>query len=327
MTEYILNLQLFATQTTLLNADGNDISPENKTFYEKRMLDNVQANLVHDQFADKKTIPAHGGKSIEFRRMTAFPIPETPLTEGVTPDGEKINIEDIVATIGQFGSFTEISDVMDLTTIDRMFEKTVSNHGAQAGTTLDHVTRDVMLTGTNVLYAGGVESRAELSAANTLTVDDLVQAAAILKAQNVPKIDDSYWAIVHPFTAADLMRSADWIDVKKYNDTDDIKEGEIGKLYGIRFVESSEAKVINGAAADGLSVYCTFLVGEDAYATVDVEGGNLQYILKPLGAGNDPLNQRRTAGWKAMKTAVILDDSRMVRIEHTSKKGAKAATN
>lgn len=327
MVDYILNLQLFATQTTLLHAEGNDISPENKTFYEKRMLDNVQANLVHDQFAEKKSIPAHGGKSIEFRRMSPFPIPEDPLTEGVTPDGEQINIEDITATVGQFGSFTEISDVLDLTAIDRIFEKTVSNHGTQAGTKLDHVTRDVMLTGTNVLYAGGAESRAELTADNTLTVDDLVQAAAILKANNAPKIDDSYWVIVHPYTAADLMRSADWIDVKKYNDTEDIKEGEIGKLYGMRFVESSEAKVISSAAAGGLSVYCTFVVGEDAYASVEVEGGNLQYILKPLGAGNDPLNQRRTAGWKAMKTAVILDDSRMVRIEHTSEKGAKAGTN
>ena len=39
--------------------------------------------------------------------------------------------------------------------------------------------------------------------------------------------------------------------------------------------------------------------------------------MKQLGSGgtSDPLNQRATAGWKAVKTAEILQNDFMVRIE------------
>ena len=43
-TNICLDLQLFAVQTTLLNSSGNDLSPEMKTYYEKRLLDNAEPN-------------------------------------------------------------------------------------------------------------------------------------------------------------------------------------------------------------------------------------------------------------------------------------------
>ena len=39
----LMNMQLFATQTTLLNSTGNDLSPEMKTFYDMTLLDEAQA--------------------------------------------------------------------------------------------------------------------------------------------------------------------------------------------------------------------------------------------------------------------------------------------
>ena len=56
-----MNLQLFANevQTTLL--DG--LSVEMKTFYDMTLLDEAQANLVHDQFAQKRPIPQGSGSA------------------------------------------------------------------------------------------------------------------------------------------------------------------------------------------------------------------------------------------------------------------------
>ena len=84
-----LNLHLFDqdTQTTLLNAPGNDLSAEMKTYYEKRLLDAAEPELVHDQFADKYPIPQGSGKTIEFRKYSALPKSLTALTEGTTPPG------------------------------------------------------------------------------------------------------------------------------------------------------------------------------------------------------------------------------------------------
>ena len=72
-----------------------------------------------------------------------------------------------------------------------------------------------------------------------------------------------------------------------------------------------------GGAA-GRAVYSTLIIGENAYGVTEIEGGGLQHIVKQLGAGEDPLNQRATAGWKAIKTAVILVDEYLCRIESTS---------
>lgn len=75
----------------------------------------------------------------------------------------------------------------------------------------------------------------------------------------------------------------------------------------------------------GCSVYSTLVHGSDAFATTSIEGGGLQYIFKPLGAGDDPLNQRSTSAWKALKAVAILADEYMVRIESCSSFSTQAA--
>ena len=152
-----LNLQLFAVQTTLLNSTGNDLSPEMKTFYEKRLLDNAEPNLVHDQFADKYPIPKNGGKTIEFRKYSPLGKATTPITEGVTPDGNKLNVTAITATISQYGDWIQLSDLLDMTAIDNNVVQSTKLLGSQAGRTLDTVSREVLAGGTNVIYAQGVE--------------------------------------------------------------------------------------------------------------------------------------------------------------------------
>ena len=76
------NIQLFADAQT--NTTGT-MSVEMKTFYEKRLIDQAEPRLVHDQFADYYPVPQNGGKTIEFRKYDSLPKASTPLTEGVTP--------------------------------------------------------------------------------------------------------------------------------------------------------------------------------------------------------------------------------------------------
>ena len=45
----------------------------------------------------------------------------------------------------------------------------------------------------------------------------------------------------------------------------------------------------------------------------------MQHIVKQLGYGDDPLNQRASVGWKATKTAERLSEQYMVRIESCSR--------
>lgn len=333
------NLQLFAepnTQTT----QTAELSAEMKTFYSKDLIETMGANLVFIQFGDPVSLPKHGGKSIEWRRWAKFKKALTPLTEGVTPNGTPFSVGTVVATINQFGDYSTVSDLLELTTVDDTILEVTANHAENAQVTLDTVVRNVLCSGgtegstigVSVLYADRVteqgidtpNARDQLDMNCKLTPDMVARASATLKKANAPKIDGSYICILHPSVAYDLMRHEEWIDVNKYANATAIYNGEIGKLYGVRFVESTEAPIFadenGGAEADGkkLAVYGCIFIGKGAYKVVSLDEKNVEVIVKPRGSGgtNDPLNQRSTIGWKAAGfTAAITIPEYIVRVE------------
>ena len=123
------------------------------------------------------------------------------------------------------------------------------------------------------------------------------------------------------------MRDPEWIDVHKYSATSEIFEGEIGKLAGVRFVESTEAKIFGDSGSENRDVYSTLVLGANAYGVTDVEGGGLEHIVKQKGYGNDPLNQRSSVGWKATKVAKRLLEEYIIRFESGSAFSATAEEN
>ena len=315
---FIFNTQLFANevQTTLLPA----LAPEVKTFYDKNLIEEASAVLVHDQFGQKRPIPKNGGKSIEFRKFASLPKALTPLTEGVTPDGKSLNVTAINAEVSQYGDFVVISDVLDLTAIDPIGVETSTLLGNQMGLTMDTVVRNVLNAGTNVSYcpevaADGTEtevtSRNGLDNTCQLTVKMVQQTVAKLKGQNAPKINGKYVAIIHPYVAYALQRDPEWVHAHTYGGTTNLFTGEIGEIAGVRFVETTEAKVFSGG------VFSTLFMGANAYGVTDIEGGGAEVIVKPKGSAGtaDPLDQRGSFGWKGMRTAAILVPNYLVRVE------------
>ena len=322
----MINLQVFANQvqTTLLSG----LSAENKTFYDMTLLDEAQAALVHDQFAQKRPIPMNGGKTIEFRKFASLPKATTPLTEGVTPDGKSLNVTAITATVAQYGDYITQSDVLELTSIDNTIVEATKILGRQAGLTLDTVTRNVLQSGTNVTYCpksngDEVTSRAGLDTTCQLTVKVVQQVVAKLKGQNAPTINGKYVAIIHPYVAYSLMRDPEWIDAHKYAQPDNLFTGEIGEIAGVRFVETTEAKVYEGG------VFGTLIMGANAYGVTEITGGGLQTIIKQKGSAGtaDPLDQRSSIGWKAIKTAELLIPNYLVRVESKVADFADTAAN
>ena len=321
-------MQLFAVQVTTQDS----LSAEMKTYYDMTLIDEAEANLVHEQFGQKRPIPANGGKKIEFRKFASLPKALTPLTEGVTPDGKSLTVSTVEATVSQYGDYITQSDVLELTALDNTIVEATKILGRQAGLTLDTIVRNVMQSGTNVTYcpkvADGVEtavtSRSGLDNTAQLTVKVLQQVVAKLRAQNAPTINGKYVGIIHPYVAYDLMRDPEWIDAHKYTTPENIFNGEIGEIAGVRFVQSSEAKIYSGG------VFGTLILGDGAYGVTEVTGGGLQTIIKQKGSAGtaDPLDQRSSVGWKAMRTAELLIPQYLVRVESKSAAfSASAAEN
>lgn len=419
-----LNLHLFDEQTNVTTDPG--MSVEMKTYYHDRLIDHAEPKLVHNQFGQKVPIPRNGGKVIEFRKYSPLPKALTQLQEGVTPRGRKMEVTALTAEVAQYGDFIELSDVLMMTAIDRNLDQATKMQGGQAGRTLDTVTREVLNGGTNKMFApkvvDGAETevllRADVDGTCQLTPDVVKIAAGKLARMNAEPYDDSYVMIVHPDTATDLMRHEDWIDVHKYATPGNIYDGELGKVGGVRFVQSTEAKIIGpgfifgdadtngvarmtvlslstgtltvqeavtaeqaaeltarlaageevklyvngtevmvtavtagnagaakftisgsanatkgdmvcgyGAGRMGDAVYCSLLVGANAYGVTEISGLGLQHIVKQLGSAGtgDPLNQRATTGWKATATAERLVEEYMIRVEHGGRTFGKIA--
>lgn len=398
-----INLQLFANHVNVTTDAA--LSVENKTYYDMTLIDEASPNLVHDQFGQKKPIPANGGQTIEFRKFASLNKALTPLTEGVTPDGSTLSVSKIESTVSQYGDYVTQSDVLELTAIDNTIVETTKVLGRQAGLTLDTVTRNVLQSGTNKSFASKwsgtteipVTMREDLDATAALKVDTVNQIVAKLRSINAPTIDGYYIAIIHPKVAYDLMRDPEWIESHKYAEPGNLYEGEIGKIGGVRFVQTSEAKIYNGSdlasdarslkinnavgytgaitsvafdggtvEADALigkvieingvrakvtdnttstitfastdfgtiddnadinpsgsmggAVFGSLFMGAGAYGVTEIEGGGLQTIIKQKGSAGtaDPLDQRSSIGWKAMKTAEILIEDYLVRVESCS---------
>lgn len=403
------NIQYFANEVQ--TTDG--LSAEMKTFYDMTLLDEAGANLIHDQFGQKRPIPANGGKVISFRKFAPLAKAITPLTEGVTPDGKQLSVSTVTGTVSQYGDYITQSDMLELTALDNTILESAKLLGRQAGATLDTVVRNVMHSGTNVIYAdkisGGtvteITSRAALDEDCAITVELIQRAVAKLRAQNTPTINGKYVGIIHPYVAYDLMRDSEWIDAHKYASPENLYEGEIGEIAGVRFVQTTEAKIYCGAdlaadtrnlkvnasagltnataipfdgssagveadalvgryvtiggvrakvtvntassltvdtpitcadnadicpgegGKDGLAVFGTLILGDGAYGVTEVSGGGLEIIVKQRGSSGaaDPLDQRSSVGWKALKTAELLIENYLLRIESVSPKFSASA--
>lgn len=336
MKERYFDLQLFAPNSYDFTDNVNktsqhdtsstppwDLAPEMKTFYNTSLLENARQENYFNQFGMKQPLPKNGGNTVEWRRFVTFEKAMRALDEGVTPDGNKVTVEAINATIAQYGDYTTISDRLELEAVDPIITGITEEHGAQAGETLDTVTRNELLTGTNVIRPGD-KARSALTAADTVTSELINQAVTMLKKQKTPQVEGGgYIAIIHPSCTYDLRQSSDWLEAHKYAQPEEIYNGEIGKLHNVRFIESPNAKVWAGAngGASGAAVYAIEVFGKDAYGVVEPSAESMEVIVKPRGSAGtaDPLDQRSSVGWKASHTAKILYEERIVRLEVGSK--------
>lgn len=305
--------------------------PAGQGFYDKTLLVRAVSNFVHTRWAQQRDIPANMGETIKFRRYGNLSAATTALTEGVTPAGSQLSVTDITATPLQYGDYVTMSDYVDFTTLDPLLTETAEILGDQAGDTLDQLCRDVMVAGSTVQYASTATARNEITAAMTLTVAEVREAVRTLEvnkakmimeqidaenAFNTVPIGKAFVGIIHPRTLFDLKGETGFVPVVKYPSQANVMEDEKGAVDDVRFVSTPNAKVFSGAGLSSADVYATMILARDAYGISRISGHALENIIKPLGAGEDPLNQRATSGWKATFVAKRLNESFMVRIEH-----------
>jgi N4-gp56 family major capsid protein len=297
-------------------------SNENKTFYNKALLKRLTANLLFYKYGQKKPLPKNSGNKINFRKFNSLKPATMPLSEGVTPEGNNLSITKVEATVKQYGDYVVVSDILDTLGIDPVITETSEVLGEQGGLTIDTVVGNVISKTTNVFHAGEVAEENNIVA--KANGEDIKKIARNLRKHNVKPFADGYYiGVISPEQAYDLQSDSLWQDVSKYNGGEDIKKGEVGKIHGVKFIESTNLPkvmkytktgdteinssktyyevvegvyyIVKNPVKDKISTYyegseelhCAMIFGQDAYGVVDVENsaeGKPSIIVKQAGS-------------------------------------------
>lgn len=321
-----------------LNTTAISTAPATKpsAYYDKTLLTILrQSEFGFDKFSQKKTIPTGTGRTVNFRKLGKLPPALTPLTEGVTPDGEVATKSNITGTVEQYGSYMAFSDRVDFEEIDPVIEGYTVEQGYQAKETMDIIIREILGAGTNVMYAGGKLTRATIDQAtyteatgarggSYFSLRDVRKIVRFFKKNHVKPVtpNGDYAAFIGPDTAFDIIDDKDFQKAMEYgNNVAPLMNNEIGRFGRVRFYEVVNSKVFAGAGAAGIDVHAAIFLGRNAYGTTEISGqGNVKSIVKRLGSAGtaDPLDQRQTMGWKLNAFGAIrLEELAIMRYEHS----------
>lgn len=304
------------TNTNMTTSTG--LTPGMQTYYNRELLRTFEPNLVHLQFGENYRMPMNSGITMNMRKMIPVAAKTTALEEGNPGDGKMLAEVAVTTTIQQFGDYARCSDWLDMVHLDENITRRVQRFGDAGARSVDALVRDELATCTNVIYAGGKTARAQLTAADKLTSTELRKAVRTLKKNLAEKFNGYYVAIVGPDTVYDLQEDDAWVKVSEYQDKENIYTGEVGRLFGIRFVESTEAKIFEGAGASSADVASVIVLGRYAYGLTSLKGNKPRVVVKTAGSAGtaDPLDQISTVGWKLDGFAAkLLQPEFAVRIE------------
>ena len=310
--------------TDLNNTKGAATTPQGasaprtgviQTYYDRKLLNYAKKRYVYVNFGQKRNIPRGNGKKVNFRRWNLF----TPdqylheLTEGVVPDGLTPTQTQIEATVKQYGAYVATSDLLDMVAIDPYVNDSMRLLGDLLGNVADQVARNALMAGTNVQYANGKTARASVAGTDILTVTEIRKAVRTLKKNHANPFTSGpdgaarrphFICICSPDATYDLQSDSLWQDVSKYSNAEQIYSGEIGRLFGVVFVEASNAPTLAAAGASNADLQQTIVFGEEAYGVVDINGSSaIHSIVKPKGSAN--LHGRQSGNGAAEQIALV----------------------
>ena len=294
------------------------LAPGMQTYYNRELLRTFEPELVHLQFGDEYRMPENSGLVMNMRKIIPLATNTTALTEGQPGDGVSLSEVEVTVQLEQYGEYARCTDKLDLSHLDMNILRKTKLFGDAGARSIDAVVREELATCANVIYAGGKTKRSELTAGDKLSSKELRKAVRKLKKAKAQTFGGYYIAIVGPDTFYDLQDDETFVAVSRYQDKEAIYTGEIGRIFGCRIVETTEAKIFEGAGASGIDVASVIVLGQFAYGYTSFKGAKPRVVVKPAGSAGtaDPLEQISTVGWKMDGFGVkMLQPEYAVRIE------------
>jgi N4-gp56 family major capsid protein len=286
-----------AAAPTAYSGANSQLTQAIQTIWSKEILFQAMPILRFEQFAVKKTeLGVAPGLTINFMRYINLQPENTPLTEGVRMTTRSLTAEQITITVAEHGYAVAVSELLLNASFDDVMASASRLLGRNMAQYLDNQSRDTLGTATSQIYG---YNRASLSGVNdwyapgtigtkstvtgtankfTLTTAAVKDGVETLASKNIPRLGETYVCFVHPHQSRGLRDVPEFIEVTKYAAPGNFMLGEIGRLYDVVFIETTQVR--NGIARDGKApwdagydanqsagdtVYEAMMIGDNAF--------------------------------------------------------------
>ncbi len=298
----ITGADLSAITTTGYSSDAT-LSPAIQTIWSKEILFQAMPVLRFEQFAVKKTeLGVQPGLTINFMRYNNLSVDTTgsELVEGVRMEPVALSASQIQITVKEHGKAVAVTELL----LNASFDDVMASSSRLLGR---HMAQSMDVQARNTLYANGVpfaggsavapnvvfgrsvgtDARDRISPYNPgnvgtaaspgfLSPASVKDAVAVLARQNIPRLGDTYVCFVHPAQARSLRDWPEFIEVTKYAAPGNFMLGEIGRIYDVVFIETTQVEQglavpadldsgTGGAQAPLATSYTAIMIGDNAF--------------------------------------------------------------
>lgn len=287
-----------ATSTTLTNAANLHL------YYEKKLLSVLEPRLVLMPLGKKQRLPKGNGKQVKWLRYSAIAGSTSPLAEGTPPAEISFSTSNVTANIVQYGQYAKVSDLLSDTAIDPVLENLSERFGIAASKTIEELIVSELANSCANQNVNNRANFAAIQAGDVISHKELIEAMIRQKADFIGTHESgSYVVVLHPRAEYDLMvdsQAGSWLDIQKGVDNRPLLNGEVARMYGMRFLVSDKMLTSVGTGAGGIDVHQSFVIGEEAFGVVELNGDSMKMFVKRHGSAgaNDPLDQFATVGYK-----------------------------
>ena len=284
-------------------------------YYDRNFLDRAEMAIVYDYGAQKKNMPKNSGKTVFFNRFSPLAVATTPLNENTNPSGVDMSSTVVSATIAEYGNYTRVSSLFEMTSLDEGLKEHIEVMAQNAGETLDTLIATELSTGSTTQYANSKVALTAVASTDTLTGAEIRKAVRTLKKNKAKTFEDGLYRAIVPVSAAyDLRGNSEWLNASTYVNVDLYKNGQIGALHGVKFIETNNEVTESSTT----TVYHTYVFGKNAYGVLNLAGQpEKRVIVKNPGSSDtsNPLDMFSTIGWKAYFVAKVLNSAWIIAIK------------
>jgi len=282
MASAITGTPFLSSSPTAYAGTNNQLSEAIQTIWSKEILFQAMPILRFEQFAVKKTeLGVQPGLTINFMRYDNLG-EASQLVEGVRMETHALSASQFSITVAEHGYGVAVSELLLNASFDDVMASASRLLGRNMAEYLDISCRNVLLTASSVIYGyafastrtavspydqGSVAAnRAGLTGSHWLSPAAVKDGVETLATKNVPRLGETYVQFVHPHQSRGLRDWPEFIEVTKYAAPGNFMLGEIGRLYDVVFIETTQVRhTEDGAGASDQDRYDSIMLGDNAF--------------------------------------------------------------